>query len=501
MPTRVLLIEDDPAYQEYVSLFLDPKDFEITCAESLTPAFARLRAERFDVILLDLSLPDADGMETFLKLAARKTNVPVVIFTGARSDVIEERTLQMGAQDFVVKSDIDARGLTRVLNNAIQRQAFLQSLVSSYEQSGADDRERFRKDRRSILIIEDDEDQGQLLLVLLKKAGYEARVNLSGTEAVQTLNEWQPDVVLVDLNLPGMNGIETTQLIRSHKQLASVPVIMMSADSDENTVVRALSHGVDEFIGKPVRTGELTVRISNLLDIKEKERRLSVLSEKLEREKSILARYFSDDFVEGVLSERISPKLGGQNLEATLMFFDLRNSTGIAEYMPAGEFSTFLSNLFSDLYDLVMASGGSVNKFTGDGLLATFGCPISGGDDAFNAIKCAFKFRDFFAMFNEYPPVELKDPLGYGIGIASGPIFAGNVGSFRRMEYSVLGDPVNLASRLEGLTKKAKVDIFVDGQTREHVGDRVKFKRVRHSKIRGKSEAVKIFYPTELIGE
>ncbi|MEQ9363752.1 MAG: adenylate/guanylate cyclase domain-containing protein, partial [Leptospirales bacterium] len=195
---------------------------------------------------------------------------------------------------------------------------------------------------------------------------------------------------------------------------------------------------------------------------------------------------------------RISPNLGGQNLEATLMFFDLRNSTGIAEYMPAAEFSTFLSNLFSDLYDLVMASGGSVNKFTGDGLLATFGCPISGGDDAFNAINCAFKFRDFFAMYNEYPPVELKDPLGYGIGIASGPIFAGNVGSFRRMEYSVLGDPVNLASRLEALTKKAKVDIFVDGVTRELLGDRVKFKRLLNSKIRGKAEAVKIYYPTSL---
>lgn len=499
MAARVLLIEDDIAYHEYVSALLDPQQFEVVCAESLSPAFARLRAERFDVILLDLTLPDAEGIETFLKLAAHRTSIPVVIFTGSINEVIEERALQMGAQDFVVKSEINARGLTRVLRNSMQRQAFIQSLVSTFQEGASVERERFEKDRRSILVIEDDEDQGQLLAVLLRKAGFETRIVASGQEAVMTLNEWQPDVVLADLNLPGMDGIETTQLIRSHKQIAGIPVIMMSSDSDEDTVVRALSRGVDEFIGKPIRTGELTVRISNLMDLKEKERRLSVLSEKLEKEKSILSRYFSDDFVEGVLSEKISPKLGGQNLEATLMFFDLRNSTGIAEYLPADVFSDFLSKMFSDLYDLVLASGGSVNKFTGDGLLATFGCPITGGDDAWNALNCAIKFRGFFEMYNEYPPVELKDPVGFGIGIASGPIFAGNVGSFRRMEYSVLGDPVNLASRLETLTKRAKVDIFIDGNTRDKIGDRCKFKRLKHSQIRGKAEEVKIFYPVKLL--
>lgn len=491
MVSRVLLIEDDPDFRAYVNSLLDPAEYELVYAEALAPAFTRLRAQRFDVILLDLTLPDAEGMETFLNLAARRTSVPVVILTGTHDDVIEERTLQMGAQDFVLKNEITARSLTRALRGAIQRQAFIQSLSSARDETA----EWGDRDRRSILVIEDDADQGQLMQTLLNRNGFEAHIVTSGHAAMESLDGWMPDVILADLNLPGMDGIETARLIRSNKRLASVPIIMMSSDSDEETVVRALSRGVDEFIGKPVRTGELTVRIGNLLDLKENERRLSMLSEKLELEKTILSRYFSDDFVEGVLSERISPKLGGQNLEATMMFFDLRNSTGIAEYMSPGDFSNFLSKLFSDLYDLVLASGGSVNKFIGDGLLATFGCPVSGRDDAFNAVACALKFRDFFAMYNEYLPAELKDSLGYGIGIASGPVFAGNVGSYRRMEYTVLGDPVNLASRLESLTKKAKVDIFLDGRTREKLGDRFRFKRLLHSSIRGKEQAVQIFFP------
>lgn len=217
-------------------------------------------------------------------------------------------------------------------------------------------------------------------------------------------------------------------------------------------------------------------------------------NEKLDRDKRILQKFFSRDFLDQVLEEKISHNLGGERLPATILFLDIRNSTAIAERIDPAIFSQFLSEIFTDIMDLVYGNHGSVNKLIGDGLLATFGCPVRTEQPALDAAHCALAIRDYMATFNDVRPDYLEEPVRIGIGIATGVVFAGNTGSVRRMEYTVLGDAVNIASRLESLTKLAGVDIFIDGTTADALKDAARLRRVRLNKVRGKIQEIDIYF-------
>lgn len=156
-------------------------------------------------------------------------------------------------------------------------------------------------------------------------------------------------------------------------------------------------------------------------------------------------------------------------------------------------FFEFLSELFTDIMDLVYGNGGSVNKIMGDGILATFGCPTTTGDDAFQCVKTALQIREYLNTFNDVRPDYLDNNIKCGIGIVSGKVFAGNIGSVRRMEYTVLGDAVNTASRLETLTKEVQHDILIDENTYHKIKDRINFSKILIDHVKGKKDAIEIF--------
>lgn len=221
--------------------------------------------------------------------------------------------------------------------------------------------------------------------------------------------------------------------------------------------------------------------------------------QKSKEERGRLERFFSRDILDHVLERKIEDKLGGNRQFATIVFFDLRGSTAIAEKLDPGVFAEFLSMIHTDIMDLVYGNHGSVNKLIGDGILATFGVPSSAGNDALNAARCAVQIREYMKVFNEVRPDYLTAPVEFGIGIASGEVFAGNTGSVRRMEYTVLGDAVNLAARLDSIAKAARVDIIIDGTTRNLLSEHVRVQRVRLDRVRGRMQKVEIFFLRDLL--
>jgi class 3 adenylate cyclase/CheY-like chemotaxis protein len=339
-----------------------------------------------------------------------------------------------------------------------------------------------------ILIVEDDEAQAQMLKHFIAMWGYEIQVAASGEEAVSILETYQPDLVLLDLYLPGMPGLDVLKQIRGISKLQDIPVFITSADDSEEVKIVSMSSGANEFLRKPVVMADLVMKIQTALELLESRRTIEELNRKLEKEKKRLLRYFSEDLVEKILNEEIPAELGGDIVPASVMFFDIRGSTPMAERMGPKNYASFISDLFADIMDIIFANRGSVNELLGDGILATFGCPVPTDDDAFNAIRTAVDIRTYLQNFNSM----VDDKIGYGIGIATGRIFAGNMGSIRRMKYAVMGDPVNAASRIQDMTKELNAQILFDHHTYEPVRNRVRARSLGHYKLRGKEEVVEI---------
>ncbi|MDH5717116.1 MAG: adenylate/guanylate cyclase domain-containing response regulator [Spirochaetia bacterium] len=352
-----------------------------------------------------------------------------------------------------------------------------------------------KKKQAKVLIVEDDPVQRRLLEELFSNLGYLVKSAESGEDSIIIAKELLPDVILLDVHLPGKSGIEVIDEYKKDTKLKNSIVVMMSSDTTEDTTLLGFAKETDEFIYKPIRSGELAVKMGAWLDRKRNRDEIEAINKQLSRERKLLARFFSEDVVSKILSEdeENSANLKGENLEASILFLDIRNFTSISENLEPDLVADLLNLLFSDIMDLIFSHSGSVNKLMGDAVLATFGCPFNTDRDALNAVQCALAIRKTINFFNKVKPKYLNNELQIGIGITTGRVFAGNIGSYRRMEYTVIGDIVNTASRLQNLTKKAGVDIIIDESTRKKAGKLLNVRKIRVKNLRGKEQGVKIF--------
>lgn len=201
-----------------------------------------------------------------------------------------------------------------------------------------------------------------------------------------------------------------------------------------------------------------------------------------------LSRYLSPQIADDVLRQGIT--FTGTRTAATTMFFDLRNFTAVSESLPAEQVVGFLNHLFTQLVDIIFEHNGMLDKFLGDGLMAVFGVPLSNGSHALDAIRAALRMREAVAEVNRIRPVESIPPLAFGLGIHSGDVVAGNVGSRKRADYTVIGKAVNMASRIETLTKHFNTDILISEATWEHTKDAVICRRLEAVAVKGFQQQV-----------
>ncbi len=334
-----------------------------------------------------------------------------------------------------------------------------------------------------ILIVEDNPDQQVLLREIAQSLGYHCHITGDADEGLQMANEIVPDVILLDLALPKKDGFEFLLELRSLENASDIPVVVISNRTDEADIIRAFSMGATEFLPKPVNQAVLIMKMGMLVSfskLKNSYRRaasdLTAEKEKLERNLNFLNQYFPPDLIKAIETGRVVSELGGELVEATIMTLDIRNSTGIAEELGTHEFAETLNMIFADISDLIFANGGSINKMLGDGMVATFGAPSPGKLDAINAIKTAMKIEEHLATINTYLDEKLESALEMGIGIATGEVFSGNIGSPDRLEYTIIGSAVSDSSIIESLTKHTHQMVLIDKHTREKVKDVISLK-------------------------
>lgn len=185
--------------------------------------------------------------------------------------------------------------------------------------------------------------------------------------------------------------------------------------------------------------------------------------------------------------------LVGENRELAVLISDIRGFTAIAERMPPDRMVETLNRYFSPMVDVIMRRGGIVDKYMGDAIMAFFGSPVGRPDDALEAVLSALDMLEALAEFNRQQ-AELGQPqFRVGTGINFGPVTVGNIGSEKKMNYTVIGDMVNLASRLEGLTKEYRQPLLISEGLQTRVADKVPFRLIDSVAVKGKKQGVKIY--------
>jgi class 3 adenylate cyclase len=229
--------------------------------------------------------------------------------------------------------------------------------------------------------------------------------------------------------------------------------------------------------------GELTVGFNEMLrGIAERE-----------RIKSLFGQYLTKEISEAIIDGRV--KLDGARYEATVVFSDIRGFTSMSERMRPEEVFAFLNDYLGRMIEVIAARGGIIDKFLGDGILSVFGLPVPSEHHASEAFAAALDMRSKLAEMNEERAGQGLEPVRIGIGMHTGEVIAGNVGNARKLQYTIIGDTVNLASRIEGLNKTYGTDLLMSGATRARLtkDEGARLELIEAAIVRGKSDRVDIW--------
>lgn len=214
---------------------------------------------------------------------------------------------------------------------------------------------------------------------------------------------------------------------------------------------------------------------------------------KKEKIQTAMSKYISKDVMQNVVQNIDSIKLGGKRAEVTVLFADIRGFTSISEQLSPVEVTKILNEYFSELVPIIEQHKGILNKFMGDAILAIFGEPIKNEDHPIDAVKCANKMLKKVKLLQEKWLNEGKPKIEIGIGIATGEAFVGNIGSEERLEYTVIGDTVNTASRIENYNKVYRTNFLISEETYLKVQKYVDVIKIREVSIRGKAKKINIY--------
>ena len=310
----------------------------------------------------------------------------------------------------------------------------------------------------------DDEPDFELLITQrfrrqIRDREFEFRFAHHGEEALAALSaEPDIDLMLLDINMPVMDGL--TLLSELRERQLEVQAIIVSAYGDMTNLRTAMNRGAFDFVTKPVdlRDLEITVRkaLANVAKLREMDRQRMAA----ERARNNLSRYFSPNIVE-LLAAQDEPLGAGRRETVAVLFADIVAFTRMAELMAPEDVLAMLREFHTRMTAQIFASGGMVDQYMGDGIVAVFGATAASPDDAASALNCAEMMLETLEVWNQEREEKGDARLDIGIGLNYGPVVLGDVGSEHGMSFTAIGDTVNTAARLQVLTRSLKTSLVV----------------------------------------
>src|SRR6476661_10282922 len=332
-----------------------------------------------------------------------------------------------------------------------------------------------------LLVVDDNKVNRLLLTRSLEQQGHSVATAENGRVALETLRRESFDLVLLDMEMPEMNGFQVLEQLKGDLQLRDLPVIVTSSLEGIDSVVRCIELGAEDYLPKPVNPVLLKARIGASLEKK----RLR------DQQKVLLRRFAAPEVAQDLQSSGFA--VGGKHVQGSVMFSDIRDFTPLAESQPPEETIELLNTYYTLMFDAISGHGGIVSQIAGDGLMAIFGAPLPLDAHAEAAVRAALEMIDLIRLFNAEQAAAGKPQIRIGVGIATGDMVAGYTGTNERATYTCIGDTVNLASRLEAHTKTAQREILIDDATRAALHDGVGLEALGALTVRGKTQAVEVF--------
>jgi adenylate cyclase len=364
----------------------------------------------------------------------------------------------------------------------------------------------------TILAVDDQPANLRLLDAVLSPRGYRVIRASSGEQALELLPSSGVDLVLLDIVMPGIDGYEVCRRIRSAPDTAFLPVVMVTASGNQEKI-RAIEAGADDFVSKPFDQSELLARVASLARIKrdhdtiteqaaelaqwnaELEARVNAQLEELQR-MNRLRRFLSPQVAELVINSGDNSILGSHRREIVVVFCDLRGFTAFAESSEPEEVMEVLSEYHAALGKLIFHYEGTLERFTGDGLMVFFNDPFPLDRPAQRAVEMALAMRDRVRTLAEGWS-RVGHDLGFGVGIAQGFATLGRIGYEGRFDYAAIGSVTNLAARL--CAEAGAGQVLVSQRVFSAVDDVAVGESVGALELRGFSRSIRAFGVSHMI--
>jgi len=301
----------------------------------------------------------------------------------------------------------------------------------------------------TVLVVDDEEANRDLIRDTLEARGYRVLAASNGHEALERITSEPPDIVLLDLMMPGLNGFEVCRILKSNPQWAIIPVLMITALSERKERLMGIEAGANDFLNKPVDLQDLILRVKNAIQTKALYDQLQIEREKSERLlRNILPLSIAQRMKAGELS------IADRCTDATVLVCDLAGFTALAAHMPAEELVYLLNEVFCGFDQLVEQRGLEKIKTIGDAYMAAGGVPYARPDHPDAVADLALAMIGELERFN----FEYNTSLSIRIGISTGPLVAGVIGR-RKFSYDIWGDTVNIACRLESAARLGSIQV------------------------------------------
>ena len=358
------------------------------------------------------------------------------------------------------------------------------------------------RDRPLILVVDDYPENLDIVRVRMEARGYEVETATNGREALEKAYEVQPDLILLDVVMPELDGISVAKHLKSDPRMQAIPIVLLTAKADSQDIVEGLEAGADDYLTKPFDHAALVARVRSLLRVKSLydtvqrqaaelaelnrslEQRVAKQVSELEHARS-LRRFLAPQLADMILAQGVEAGiLEHHRREIVVLFCDIRGFTAFAEIAEPEEIMELLNAYHATLGPMVHEAEGTLERFTGDGMMVFFNDPVPCFDPAIRAVKLAVTMRAAVADLSRDWSAKGYS-IGFGVGIAQGYATLGRIGFEGRFDYAAIGTVTNVAARLCAEARDGQ--ILVTNRIASEIEDRATLEPIGEVQLRGLS--------------